>query len=383
MEHASYLKHLHYDKKLSDSYLARYLRNPRLLILILLIIIVLGVYSYNSIPRRLNPEIKIPLVVVSTVLPGASATDMESLVTTPLENSIGGVANLKTYSSTSRDSVSVIQIEFNSGTDADKAASDVKTAVDGVALPKDANDPSVAKVDFEQFPVWTFSLANNKGDTASLITFSNELKNRLETLKSVDNVTVSGLEEQEIQIFIKPDVISTYGFSPQQIIAKLPSTLKAFPAGTLRTQDYSYTLSIEPSVKSIDDIRNTKITLGQETVNLSDIAVVAEKSKPSQGQSYVSENDKKANQSVSFSIYKTDTANINQTVEDSRVITEELLNNYEGEFTIFTTSDISDQIDKQFFELIRDFFFFFFFFFIAMLIFLCFWSSSFNSFLQV
>ena len=160
MKHASYLRHLRFDKKLVGSLQAKYLSNPRLLVLILIMIITFGVFSYTNLPRRLNPEIKIPLVIVSTPLPGANSSDMESLVTDPLENSLGSVPGIKTYVSFSRDSVSLIQIEFNSGVDPDKAASDVKASVDNISLPDDALDPDVRKIDFEQFPVWSFSLIN-------------------------------------------------------------------------------------------------------------------------------------------------------------------------------------------------------------------------------
>jgi len=370
MEHASYLKHLVFDNKLANSLQAKYLRNPRLLVLLLLIIVTLGAYSYLNIPRRLNPEIKIPLVIISTVLPGASPTDVESLVTKPVEDSLGGVQNIKTFTSTSRDSVSIVQIEFDSGTDGEKAASDVKTAVDSVDLPADAQDPNVAKVDFEQFPVWSFSLTSKSGDTASLITFSRELKDRLEGISSVDQVTVSGLEEQEIQILIKPEAISTYGFNPQQILATLPNSLKAFPAGNLRTENFSYTLSVDPTISSIDDIRNIKINVGSEIVNLSDIAIVSERSKPSQPQSFVAKEKETPNQSVSFSVFKSENANINQSVEDAKKTTEELMKNYEGSFNLFATSDVADEIDHQFNELIRDFILTVILVFVAMLIFL-------------
>jgi len=146
MKHASYLKHLKFSSALSNSLQAKYLKNPRLLVLLLLVIITFGAYSYVNIPRRLNPEIKIPLVVVSTVLPGASPNDIESLVTSPIEDSLGGVKDIKTFTSNSQDSVSVIQIEFNSGTDADKATSDVKSVVDGVSLPSDAQNQRSLKL---------------------------------------------------------------------------------------------------------------------------------------------------------------------------------------------------------------------------------------------
>ena len=168
-----------------------------------MLIIVTGVYSFINLPRRLNPEIDIPIVAVSTVLPGANATDVESLVTDPLEDSINGVENVKTYSSSSRDSASIISIEFESGTDSDKARQDVTTAIDSASLPDDALDPSVLKFDFENFPVWSFSLIHKDGDVASLSRFADRLREDLETISSVDQVMISGLEEQEIQIIIE------------------------------------------------------------------------------------------------------------------------------------------------------------------------------------
>ncbi len=355
MKHASYLKHLHFDKKLAASIQAKYLANPRLLVLLLIIIITFGAFSYKSIPRRLNPEIKIPYVIVSTVLPGANPADVESLVTDPLEDEIAGVANIKTFTSTSRDSVSLIQIEFNTGTDADKAASDTKTAVDSVTLPADAQKPNTTKVDFEQFPVWSFSLTSKSGDVASLITFSKTLRDRLEAISTVDQVRISGLEEQEIQIILKPEAISTYGFNPQTLIGALSNASKSFPAGTLKTDSSSFTLSINPTITNIDDIRNIKVNTGSSIVNLSDIATVSKRSKPSQLQSFVADHKNPAGQAVSFSIFKTENANISATAEDAKEVAGEVLDQYEGQFSIFTTSDVSKEIDDQFNELIRDF----------------------------
>ncbi len=355
MKHASYLKHLKFNPKLTESLQAKYLRNPRLLVLLLLMIVIFGAYSYVNIPRRLNPEIKIPIVIVSDVLPGANPGDIESLVTRPLEDAVSGVQNVKTYTSTSRDSVSIVQIEFNSGTDADKAASDVRTAVDSVTLPTDAQKPTVAKLDFERFPVWSFSLTSRSGDSASLISFSKELKDRLESASTIDKVSLSGLEEQEIQILIKPEAITAYGFNPQILLSALGNSTKAIPAGIVRTDNSSFTLSIEPGITSIDDIRNLKINLPQQIVNLSDIAIVSERSKPAQSQSFVAKKGETPNQAVSFAIFKTSSANINQAVKDSKKVTKDLLDKYDNNYLLFTTSDVSQQIDDQFSELIKDF----------------------------
>src|SRR3982074_1445180 len=120
-EETTYLKRLKFDPKLLNGRLAKYLSNPRLILLLIFTIVAMGVYSYVNLPRTLNPEIKIPIVVVSTVLPGAGPKDVESLVTIPLEDAIQGTENIKTVTSSSQDSVSVVTVEFKSGTDPEKA----------------------------------------------------------------------------------------------------------------------------------------------------------------------------------------------------------------------------------------------------------------------
>ena len=370
MKHASYLKHLKFNPSLRNSLQAKYLRNPRLLVLLLLLITTFGAYSYVNLPRRLNPEIKIPYVVVSDVLPGASASDVESLITDPLEDAVGGLQNIDTFVSTSRDSISVVQIQFKTGTDADKAASDVKTAVDAVSLPADAQKVNVIKVDFEKFPVWTFSIKSKSGDIASLLAFSKELKDSLESVSTIDEVNVTGLEEQEIQILIKPETMSTYNFNPQTLLSQLSSANKSFPAGTVTTDNSNFTLSINPAASSINDIRSTKINLNGTVVDLSDIATVSERSKPAQSQSYVAKVGEKPEQSITFSIFKTSNADISKTVKDAKKVTDSLVSKYGDEFQIFSVTDISDQIDEQFTELIRDFILTVFLVFIALFIFL-------------
>lgn len=370
MKHASYLRHLKFNPKLLETPQAKYLRNPRLLVLLLLMIVSFGLFSYINLPRRLNPEIKIPLVVVSTVLRGGSPADIESLVTEPIEQSFGGIQNIKTYTSTSRDSVSLITIEFNSGVDADGATADIKTAVDGAELPQDAQAPNVAKIDFEQFPVWSFSLISKSGDTASLVEFSETLRDRLESVATIDNVSISGLEEQEIQILIKPEAMSTYSFNPQVLIQAIGNSTKSLPAGSVRTDSSSFTLSIDPTISSAQDIRNIKLNLSGVIVNLSDIANVSLKSKPSQPQSYIAESELPSRQAVSFSIFKTENADIGDTVSDAREQIDQAISQYNNEFAIFTISDVSDEIDKQFDELIRDFAITISLVFIALLIFL-------------
>lgn len=350
----SYLKRLQFDQSLTRSIIAKYLANPRLVFLLIVAILILGVASFTNLPRRLNPEIKIPIVIVSTVLPGAGPQDMESLVTVPLENALDNVTDIKTVSSSSRDSVSVISLEFESGVDPERARSDVQSAVDTAALPDDAQTPRVQKLDFENQPVLTFNLATT-GGTPDLMRFAEELRDTLENVGTVDNVQVAGLDEQEIQIIISPNAVTTYGLNPLLLQQTVMTSLSSFPAGTVRTDNSTFSLTIDPSVTTVDDIRNLQLNLGTDVVPLSQIATVEERTKPDLRKSYYATADTPPVRSVTFNVFKTESANITTAAKDAEKVIEEKIAETDGQFAVATVVNTGEMIDEQFSELLMHF----------------------------
>ena len=135
------------------------------------------------------------------------------------------------------------------------------------------------KIDLQKTPIWTFSLTGN-GDRASLIRFSKTLQQQLTDLPNIDSVTTDGLDDQEVQIVVKPDAISTYNVNPQQLMGAVSTALNTFPAGNVNTTNSTFSLTINPQIKTINDIRLLKVNLNGQIVSLSDIADVYEKSKP-------------------------------------------------------------------------------------------------------
>ncbi|MDP3941746.1 MAG: efflux RND transporter permease subunit [bacterium] len=354
MKQISYLKQLTFDPKLEGSLIAKYLTNPRLLVLLLITILGIGLTSYLTLPKRLNPEIKIPIVLVSTVLPGAGPQDVESLLTVPLEDTVLGLDQVKTVASSSRDSVSILQIEFNSGVDPDKARSDVQSAIDTATLPENAKTPKAQKLDFENQPVWTFSLST-KGDTASLMRFSQTLKDKLKDLPSIEKVDTSGLDTQEVQIVLKPEAISTYGLNPMQFAGLITTATASYPAGAVETGSGSYSLTIDQQVTTVEDIRSLKLNLSGSTVSLGNIATVQEITKPGQLLSYVATPESGPRPAVTFYVFKTSTANIDKAAGDAQKEAAALTKPYSEQFTLESIQNTADEIDRQFGELLRDF----------------------------
>ena len=350
----SYLKQLKFDPQLNKSIIAGYLRNPRLVILLVLITTIFGIFSFVSLPRVLNPDINIAIVTVTTTLPGAGPDDVESLLTIPIEQAVSNVSNIDTLTSTSQNSVSSVTIQFLSGVDPDKAASDVQAQVQSVGnLPKTSTTPHVEKLDFQNAPVWIFTVSGS--DPASLVRFGRGLRDTLKDVATLNTISTDGLDNQEIQVTIKPDAITTYGINPQSLSQTVTTAINSQPAGNINTANSSFSLTIDPTITSVEDLRNLRITLGNgESVLLSDIADVAVRQQPGVADSYVADPTHKASQAVTFSVFKKSTANITTADQDAQNAVKAYAGKYPGQFKISTVEDIGGMIDKQFSDLVRD-----------------------------
>ncbi len=347
----SYLDQLQFDKHLRNSFIAKYLTNFRLVALLVMTIVVLGVASYVWLPRRLNPEVNIPIVVVSTVLPGAGPEDVESLVTIPLENEIKNADGIDIMSSTSNENVSVITLQFKSSVDVDEARDEVQRLANNANdLPSDATTTQVQSLDFEDVPVWQFAITSS-ADQATLETIATQLEQEIEAISNVDRVEVSGVESKEIQITVDPTTIAELGVNPQQLASAITDATSALPAGNITTQQTDFAVSINPAVDTLDTLRQTPIQLNQQVMQLQNIATVQYRSAPYQSRSYIAQGDGAIETAVSFAVYKTSGSDIESTQQavEERVTT--WLTPYEETIHLVTLENVAKDISDQFADL--------------------------------
>ncbi len=352
----SYLSQLRYDPKLNNSLAGKYLKNFRIPILLIIVTVILGIFAFVSIPRRLNPEINIAIVTISTIMPGAGPEDVESLVTIPLERSIGNVEGIDTLNSTSQESSSNIQIQFLSSVNGDEALNDVQKAVDSVSnLPEDSNTPDVRLLDFEDLPFWTFTLTSKSNDTASLMRFSDELKDKVEDVSQVDRVQNTGLDSQTIEIIMDLKKARDYNLDPLSLSQLVRSSAKALPAGQVNSNSSSFSLTINREIISLEDIRNLVIQTGNTSVRLGDIAAISERSASGQQNSYFTLKGKKPSQAVQFFVFRKQNANIDRAFKETEKVVEAELQKHHGEFQLSTIENTNDLINEQFGDLYREF----------------------------
>jgi HAE1 family hydrophobic/amphiphilic exporter-1 len=346
---------MNFDKSLENKWFSSYLKNIRVVILLVIGILVIGIFSVINLPKRLNPEVKLTIVSVVTVLPGAGPSDVETLLTIPLEDKLLGLKGIDTITSSSVDNVSAIVIQFLTGIDKDKARNDVQAAVTEVSnLPTDAKTPKVTALDFEDTPIWNFTLTA-KGDLPSLMRYADSLKTKIADLPNIDRVTLTGFDTQEIQVLVDPEKISSLGINPIQLSSAIKTSTVAFPAGLVKSDGSSFAITIDADTSTIEDVRNLRFNISGKSLKLGDISTVSFKSKPNQSKTFLATKDSAATRGVNFFVYKSSSADITKTVKGVEELVNSEMASKNGEFKITTIVNTGEKINTQFIDVIGEF----------------------------
>ena len=212
---------------------------PVVALTVTLALVMFGVLSYYSLGLEDNPELNLPIVTVTAVYPGASAQTIEEQVTHKIEDAVAGLGNIKTMTSNSQTSVSQVTIEFNEGTDVDVAAGDVQQKVSGIRrdLPSEVEEPSYAKLDFNDQPILNLAVTGlGGGDPTRLYRVADELvRPRLENVNGVGRVVVVGGEVPEVQIEVMPDRLQAYGLTLDDVTTAVRTQFLSTSGGQLKS----------------------------------------------------------------------------------------------------------------------------------------------------
>ncbi len=300
--------------------------------LILITIVVSGIYSYLTIPREIQPEINIPFVAVSAVLPGASPQDTESLLTEPLEKEISTVSDIKLLSSTSNFSSTFIFIEFEASADIDNSLQEVKNAVDRAKInfPEDALEPNVQKAEPNSFSIISFSIIGDR-PIFELTQIAKEVENELEKINGVSNVEILGGEEKFIKVEVDRKKLEGYGLSMEQVANLIKLAHSNVPVGIISSDSLNYSVRIDNRFQNMGEIQNLPLfTISGENptpILLSDIAKISEELPQQNTISEVSVKGEKSLPAVTLQIFKKENTNILEITAQAKKKIEELKTN--------------------------------------------------------
>lgn len=253
-------------------------KRPLLIVVIFVVLFLFGSLCYTRLNYNLLPKMEIATVTVNTIYPGASASEVESSVTKKLEDAFASVEGLDNISSNSQEGVSVITIEFKSGTNVDEAERKVQRKADQTIndLPKDIDRPVVSKVNLEEMPVIRAGVTSNLPPKELYTLVDKRLLPTLQNVAGVGQVNIIGGNEREIQININQDKLKAYGISITQLTDAVANANTSFPAGKLETQNQQLSLQFDANLDSIAQMNDIIIMQkpGQGSVYLKDVAEV-------------------------------------------------------------------------------------------------------------
>ncbi len=235
-----------------------------------------GIYSYITIPKEANPSIEIPQIVVTTIYPGASPDDVESLITQEIESEIQGINGIKEIRSTSTEGVSSIVVEFEPEISIDEAFSKVRDKVDVAKsdLPGDVNEPIVAEIDFTQFPILTINLSAPYPLTR-LKRVAENLEDELEAIPSVLAVDVIGGLDREVQINVDLAKLQGYNLTYTDLVNAVFDENTNVPGGSIDVDEMNYLVRIDGEIEDPQELENLVIkSPGGVPVYIRDVADV-------------------------------------------------------------------------------------------------------------
>jgi HAE1 family hydrophobic/amphiphilic exporter-1 len=228
------------------------LRNRSIVGLAVLAVLLVGAYAVTSLKQELIPDLTFPYLTVLTVDQGASPKDIERNITTPLEQAIKTSSGVKEFDSFSNDGMSIITIEYEFGTDMDAKQAEIQQAVSGVQqmLPATAMAPEVATLNFGNMPVVQLAVTSSLPPEQLATLLGTRVVPRLQSIEGVQAVTLSGVQQMQLNIELKPDEVAALGVTPTQITTAITQANVTTGAGSVTSGSIVYPITVSAKAET-------------------------------------------------------------------------------------------------------------------------------------
>ena len=254
------------------------IKRPVTIVMIVFIIIILGFVSFTRLKTDLFPSINFPVAAVSTTYMGASPEEVESIVSKNIENAVSSVSNVKTVSSISFESNSLIIVEFESNANMDAAVLEMRERIDLFSsfLPEDVSDPMIIKFNPNMMPIMGIAATKSNKTMAELTEFIEKtVVPRLERIEGVGAVSLMGGSTKEVHILIDQEKLVEYGVTLDMISGLLQAQSFNMPLGLITDDGTDYLVRSIGAMESVEDIENLQLgSMEKGLFKLKDIATI-------------------------------------------------------------------------------------------------------------
>ncbi len=311
-------------------------------LVLLLLVAILGIQSYITIPKESSPDITVPNILVITTYPGVSPEDMESLITRKLEDELSGISDIKQMESTSAEGYSNINLEFNTDINIEEALQKVREKVDLARpeLPTEAEDPVIQEINISEFPIMQVNVSGQYG-LVQLKDIAEDLQDQIETIPSVLEVNLAGGLEREVKVDVNLPKLKYYGLTFGDIIAAIRTENVTTPGGNIEVGIKKFLLRVPGEFDTVEPIEDIVIDAPDDKpVYIRDVASVTFGFK--ERETYAKLNDDPV---ISLSVVKRSGENIIETATAVKDILDRALPGLPPTTSLEITSDQSKNIN--------------------------------------
>ncbi|WP_317944595.1 efflux RND transporter permease subunit [Sporosarcina saromensis] len=257
--------------------LAFILKRSKLFIFLIFILMLVGVYTFLTLPKREIPETPVDVVMVSTILPGAEPEEVESSVTNPLERAMKKLDGIDAMKSVSANSASIITLSLKDGIDSDQTISKIQQEVQRSAgeLPENAQTPDVKKLDLA-FPLSSYMFTGDEVALANLEQSLVKLSDEIRSIEGVAGTTVKGFTDKQIEILINTEKLVQNRLQPGDVLSALQQANQPLALGTHDDGNENLMLTVQQAT-GIEKLKQLQV--GATAVPLDEVADIQEVAK--------------------------------------------------------------------------------------------------------
>jgi HAE1 family hydrophobic/amphiphilic exporter-1 len=256
------------------------IKRPIFAAVMMLALVTLGIFSYRHLAVDMFPDVEIPIVSVVTKYPGASPETVEREVTKRIEEAGNPIAGVKHVTSTSRESVSTVVIEFKLEVKVNEASQEARAKISAIRgdLPQGIEEPIIQKLDFSSMPIVSLAVRSESLTPQQLTTFvDKKIKRRFENISGVGKLEIVGESKREVNVNINPFRLEALGMGVDEVMAGLQSENVNTPLGRLNRNGVEYPLRISGKPKAVDLFKTMVIAQRNgRPVLLSEVAEVTD-----------------------------------------------------------------------------------------------------------
>ncbi len=317
---------------------------PITTLMVFLAVVVIGIFSYLSLPIDQYPKMDPPYITVMATYPGANASDIEQNVTKILEDNLNSVDDLKEIQSVSYDNLTVVTMEFEWGIDLDNAANDVRDAVDKAmnSLPDNLDRPTIMRMSTSMMPCLIYAVTADESFGGLYKILDDKVVMNLNRVDGVASAYVAGLPERVVYIDLDPTKLDAYGLTIESLGGKVLQENMDVSAGTVKVGLEDFSLRVEGEFEESAEI--AEIPLGMvngKTLRIKDIASVRDTLRDITLEQKINRRD-----GGMLLVTKTSDANAVQVCEDAKVEIEKAMKTLPPDIKFEMINDSSDFITK-------------------------------------